>query len=251
MSFIIRIPEPCSEDWNQMTPTEKGRYCAVCQREIYDFTHLTHRQLANKIKRKENICGLFRKDQLDVDLYADTDLSLKKIGMMMSVTVMLSNSPSVFAQIDTQHKIEVVDSLSNPAVPSASDTLSHYIKIIGQITEEETGEPLPGVNVVIKGTQTGTVTDFSGNFSLEADLSKVKLPLYLEVSYVGYEDKEIEIPNPEHLLQQNGNIEVKLKTEALKMNPNEEVVMLGAVVCVRRNIFQRIGDWFRRIFNKE
>ena len=40
--------------------------------------------------------------------------------------------------------------------------------ISGTISDEE-GVPLPGVNVVIKGTNNGTSTDFDGNYSISAD----------------------------------------------------------------------------------
>lgn len=50
--------------------------------------------------------------------------------------------------------------------------------------------PLPGANVVIKGTTSGTSTDTNGNFSLK---SNEPLPWTLVVTYVGYEDQTIEV----------------------------------------------------------
>ncbi|PIE86754.1 MAG: hypothetical protein CSA03_03705 [Bacteroidetes bacterium] len=35
----ISIPEPCSENWNEMTPTEKGAFCQKCALEVIDFTN--------------------------------------------------------------------------------------------------------------------------------------------------------------------------------------------------------------------
>jgi hypothetical protein len=35
----INIPEPCSEDWNKMTPNEKGAFCQKCALDVYDFTN--------------------------------------------------------------------------------------------------------------------------------------------------------------------------------------------------------------------
>ena len=51
---------------------------------------------------------------------------------------------------------------------------------------DQSGEPLIGVSVLVKGTTTGTVTDLDGNFSLEAASGKT-----LVVSYVGYRTQEI------------------------------------------------------------
>jgi hypothetical protein len=61
-------------------------------------------------------------------------------------------------------------------------------QLVGQVFERATGQPLPGVNVVIKGTTVGTVTDANGNFSLQSTGGAQTLTL----SYVGY--KSLEVP---------------------------------------------------------
>ena len=48
------------------------------------------------------------------------------------------------------------------------------------------GEPLPGVTIVIKGTSSGTVTDVDGTYKIDADANSI-----LVFSYIGYESKEI------------------------------------------------------------
>lgn len=59
--------------------------------------------------------------------------------------------------------------------------------VSGKVTDD-TGETLPGVNVLIKGTTTGTQTDLDGNFQLSVDDGAV-----LVFSYVGFETQEIEV----------------------------------------------------------
>lgn len=66
--------------------------------------------------------------------------------------------------------------------------------INGSVVDEETNQPLPGVNVVVKGTFTGVSADFDGNFSITTDQ---QLPLTLEVSYLGYITKTIEVTSSE------------------------------------------------------
>ncbi|MEM1124550.1 MAG: carboxypeptidase-like regulatory domain-containing protein [Bacteroidota bacterium] len=60
--------------------------------------------------------------------------------------------------------------------------------ITGQVTSKVDNESLIGVNVLIKGTSTGTVTDFDGNYSIEASESDV-----LVFSYTGYQDVEVTV----------------------------------------------------------
>ena len=53
----------------------------------------------------------------------------------------------------------------------------------GHVTDA-TGQPLPGANVIIVGTSTGTITDFDGNFTLNASQNP---PFSIQVSSVGFE----------------------------------------------------------------
>lgn len=63
--------------------------------------------------------------------------------------------------------------------------------LTGQVIDLETDEPLPGVNVVVKGTTTGTVTDIEGNYRLTvADDAET-----LVFSSVGYTSEEVAIGN--------------------------------------------------------
>ena len=61
------------------------------------------------------------------------------------------------------------------------------VAVQGTVTDEN-GEPLPGVNVLVKGTQKGTATDFDGRYKISVPLGSV-----LQFSYLGYKTKEITI----------------------------------------------------------
>lgn len=61
--------------------------------------------------------------------------------------------------------------------------------ISGTILDQETEEPLPGVNVVEKGTRNGTTTDFDGEYSLELTTS----PATLVFTYLGFQSQEVEV----------------------------------------------------------
>jgi iron complex outermembrane receptor protein len=60
--------------------------------------------------------------------------------------------------------------------------------ITGTITDGATGEPLPGVTVIVKGTTIGAVTDFEGNYTITVPDGST-----LVFSYVGYGSQEIEV----------------------------------------------------------
>lgn len=60
--------------------------------------------------------------------------------------------------------------------------------ITGTVTDESNGETLIGVNIIIQGTSTGTITDFDGNYSLEASEGDV-----LVFSYTGYAEQQLTV----------------------------------------------------------
>lgn len=65
--YKISIPEPCSEDWNKMTPDENGKFCSVCVKNVVDFTNKSKREIEEYLiqNREIKICGRFKKSQID------------------------------------------------------------------------------------------------------------------------------------------------------------------------------------------
>ena len=61
-------------------------------------------------------------------------------------------------------------------------------KTISGVVSDESGLPLPGVNVIIKGTTTGTQTDFDGKFKLTASVGNI-----IVISYIGLKTEEVKI----------------------------------------------------------
>lgn len=64
-------------------------------------------------------------------------------------------------------------------------------KITGRITDSETGNPITGVSVNVRGKLTGTITDEGGNFVFT--VNKINRPFFIEINSVGHETQEIEI----------------------------------------------------------
>ncbi len=65
--FKISIPKPCNENWNTMTPKEKGRFCSSCDKTVVDFTEKTLEDIQYYLVENKNqrVCGHFYKKQLD------------------------------------------------------------------------------------------------------------------------------------------------------------------------------------------
>ena len=96
---------------------------------------------------------------------------------------------------------------------STSFTMFAQQTVKGVVKEKATGEYLPGVSIVVKGTTRGSQTDFDGNFTIE----KVKTGDTLVFRYLGYADKEI-------IIGSNFNLTVELKESSEQL---EEIVVVG------------------------
>ena len=77
---------------------------------------------------------------------------------------------------------------------------------------DEAGEPIIGASVKVQGTKTGAVTDFNGNFSVQADANAT-----LVVSYIGYTTATVKVNG-------RNNIEVSLSEDSQTLS---DVVVIG------------------------
>lgn len=96
--------------------------------------------------------------------------------------------------------------------PDTTFSIEQNNKTISGKVTDETGEPLPGVSVVEKGTTNGTMTDADGNFSLN-----VKNQSTIIFSYIGYKSQEVAASSI------NGN-SIILIEDALNL---DEVIVTG------------------------
>ncbi len=117
-------------------------------------------------------------------------------------------------------KIERLLDKADTTVTSSltSKMVSEYIhsilqtKVVGKVVDEK-GNPLPGVSVLVKGTNKGAATDFDGNYSVSLDDPNSVLVF----SYVGYTTQEIAVNN-------QTTINVILSENASQL---DEVVVVG------------------------
>lgn len=87
--------------------------------------------------------------------------------------------------------IDPVIAATNKAHPDVPVHAAVARKITGKVTTGADNTPMPGVNVVIKGTQTGTTTDGNGRFSLDITADNTVLIF----SYIGYKTEEVVVGN--------------------------------------------------------
>ncbi|PST84502.1 TonB-dependent receptor [Pedobacter yulinensis] len=102
-----------------------------------------------------------------------------------------------------------------------AETYAQQINITGKITSADDGQPIPGVSVLVKGTQTATQSDSEGNYSIRANSGST-----LVFSYIGSVTQE-------KLVGSTAVINVKMGSDSKGL---DEIVVVGYGSQKRANI---------------
>lgn len=143
-------------------------------------------------------------------IYKDTrkgKKSMRKIKRKLNQISSIESSGAVSLGISSPDKKDKTLSLVN-----ALNSFYDAITVSGTVTDSE-GQPLIGVNVLVKGTTNGTSTDFDGNFTL----NNVEEDAKLVFSYIGYQTQEITLEGQEL-------VNVEMVTDAQTL---DELVVVG------------------------
>lgn len=114
--------------------------------------------------------------------------------------------------------------LNSEAKPAS---LVQQNRITGRVTDNN-GAPLPGVNILVKGTLVGAITDIDGRYSIDAP----NLTGTLVISFIGYTTQEVEIGGRTTI-----NVSIAEETTAL-----DEVVVIGYGTKVRSTVTGSISS---------
>jgi hypothetical protein len=101
-------------------------------------------------------------------------------------------------------------------------------------TVSDTSGPLPGVNVLIKGTSTGTVTDFDGNFQINANNGDT-----IVFSFIGYLTQEVVVSG--------STMTITLTEDAAQL---DEVVVVGYGSTTKKEITSAVTKVGEEEFNR-
>lgn len=176
----ITIPKPCHENWEAMTPEDKGRFCSVCTKTVFDLTKATDKEIIEHLRKDKNACGRFYKNQLSQDLVINKHNSNYWTIFTFSLIGLFGfGNHNVYSQV----KQDTVQTEKNTDIKVKNDQ-PKYRKIKVNVYDE-LGE-IAGAKVRIKGTNKKTITDIQGNFEIEVKNNDI-----LEITYEGKITEEI------------------------------------------------------------
>ena len=164
--------------------------------------------VANKLSVKEIIKQI--EDQTDyLFVYSNEKVDLShRVSLNASDISVINVLNRIFENSDIGYAMEG----NNILLMKKEAIRQQKGKVLKGAVKDQSGEPVIGANVVVKGTTNGTVTDVNGNFTLEVSNTDVLL-----VSFIGYMTREIPVKDRNIL-----NINLIEDTKSL-----DEVVVVG------------------------
>ncbi len=242
MKNALQITQSCSEKFESFVPTPNGGFCSSCEKEVIDSTNMPEPELIASFNNKTtNTRGQFKNTQLKT--YRTPSMSRRNNGFltrsMAMVGLSLLSLGSVaslraqdLANADAPLKTEV--SVSQKPLDTNSFIVQEYT-VKGTVLDE-TNEPLSGVNVVLKGTAEGVVTDLDGKFEFPRTL---EVDDVLVFSFIGYETKEYVVPE-----SNLSTLDITITFDTVDVELMG-AVDTGGVYKTKRNIFQKFLGLFK------
>jgi TonB-linked SusC/RagA family outer membrane protein len=171
----------------------------LSQKVSLDLQDVTIRQVFDEIETLTGYKFFYLDEQID-----DT----RRIDVQVSDQTVEDIILKMFEKESIKYKV-----FENNLVVITPNEMLQQIIVKGTVKSTTSGEPLPGVNVIIKGTTVGVVTDLGGYYEIEVPSSDA----VLVYSFVGYVSEEIEVGS-------QTEIDVNL---AESIESLEEVVVIG------------------------
>ncbi|MEL6558417.1 MAG: carboxypeptidase-like regulatory domain-containing protein, partial [Bacteroidota bacterium] len=164
--FHLSIDKPCQENRDNFLKTKNGGFCSSCQKEVIDFTKMTDQEVRDyfKYKANRNTCGMLKNSQLKT-YYPE---QYKKQSLWIGATI-LGGILSFFPMAGKSQTANSFDIHQTEQTPPSKELPAVYdsLTLSGIVYSIEDGSALPGVNVILKGTKIGAVTDIDGKYSFE------------------------------------------------------------------------------------
>lgn len=170
----IRIEKPCTEDWDKMTPTETGKFCAACEKNVTDFTGMTDNEVLEFLANHTGkMCGQLRGSQLN-RMIVQTKLQGRNYRLnAFFATLLFTGGAGSLAAQDTippapHYHPTVVINEKHPTgpvcikVPGKKEQTILKASVYNTVMEEKVAY----ATVTIQGTNISAETDDKGNFEL-------------------------------------------------------------------------------------
>ena len=194
--FNLFIETPDSQGWSDFTPTNVTGFGSTCKKEAVDFTELVDKEIIRSFNHDtvsiSNRLGPTRGKSYFSMNGTNTKFSNYWIYTGLVVLSLLFINISIFAQTQS---LQSSSALSYPVEHEGDDMILLNIgKSLKGVVVDELSQPLPGVNIYLKGTSIGTVSDFDGKFTFPKEVDEGDIVVF---SSLGRKKVEYIVPEGE------------------------------------------------------
>ncbi|HCI54730.1 MAG TPA: hypothetical protein DFI01_02270 [Bacteroidales bacterium] len=180
----------------------------------FSYKDASVKEVLSDIERASDLRFFYNEDFLDLN--RKVSLEGTDIAIDVLIRTILESSDASFRLLE------------NNLIVIAPDKMIQQSTVTGRVTDSRTGEVLSGVNVVVKNTTIGTMTDNNGRFSINLP----ERTAILVFSFIGYNTQEIQV-------NENNTYDVALEEESKLL---EEVVVIGYGTRQKKDITTAISS---------
>lgn len=180
--------------------------------DVYISLELSNSKLIKaftEIEKKTNFQFTYDKFFIDKDQRITVNLSNTSVADILRY---MSKEASLQFRIINNNIHVMKQEPNKPVIANVETAASPEVLVSGRVTDEK-GEPLPGVNIVIAGTGTGTVTDAAGEYRLNVPSAESTL----QFSFIGYVTQQV-------VVGAQAVINVVMQSDVTSLN---EIVVVG------------------------
>lgn len=176
-----------------------------------DMENKSLEQVMDEIERQSEFYFIFNQNQIDVNRVVDIQANNKLITEIL---------PELFRGTDVNY------ALFDRKILLTTDDITKEIKdleagfsqqqfiVSGTVTDASTGEAMTGVNILVRGTNIGAITDIDGKYTIPSSIDRNSVLVF---SFIGYVAKEVPV---------EGNTVVNVELSA-ELKGLDEVVVIG------------------------
>lgn len=195
----------------------------MSQKEVIDFIKANPKYT----------CGIFLKNHLEI---GNSKRETKKLGALwiLSLIGVLGISIPAISQTTSQpnqtQKVKIGDSVST------EKPILSVRKITGKIFSQQDKGELPGVSILIKGTNIGTVTNLNGEFEFNIPDSFRTKKIKLVISFVGFYIQEKKIQMKEN----------SINIGSIYLQEDQSVLGPFGLVNPRKSVWNQVVGYFKK-----
>lgn len=237
----LHIAEPCHENWDNMSPIEKGRFCDACQKQVVDFSAMSDREIVQFFKKPPtgSVCGRFMNDQLERDMVIEKKRLpwIKYFFQFIFPALVISKQAHTQGMVIRRTPVADTPLLTKGQVKKPS-SLSE-LKII--VTDSITHLPIPyaSVNIISMNSSIQQSNSTKADGAALFQLKKKQEAFDIAISSVGYKSETIKVLPAD--LSDNKVIKVALRVDVKEMQEVTVVsygttkgrVTMGAVIRLK------------------